>query len=97
MIKFVPNADTLRSGLGLNTAEAITLAQQLVNREKTKEDLVNDGFNRDAFMDTDSLPTWFLDDEMRHFRRNIPVTKDAVDALRAKSRALDARPIKKVR
>ena len=79
------------------TAEAITLASQLVNREKTKSQLIDEGFNRHAFMDKDGLPTWFLDDEMKHFRNNIPVTKDAVNALRAKTRELNARPIKKVR
>jgi AdoMet-dependent rRNA methyltransferase SPB1 len=42
------------------------------------------------------LPTWFLDDEGKHYKPNIPVTKEAIQALRAKQRALDARPIKKV-
>jgi AdoMet-dependent rRNA methyltransferase SPB1 len=37
-----------------------------------------------------------LDDESKHYKSNIPITKEAVAALRAKQRALDARPIKKV-
>ncbi|BGO90817.1 AdoMet-dependent rRNA methyltransferase spb1 [Rhodotorula toruloides] len=57
--------------LGLTTAEAMTLAQQLVNQERTKT-------------------------QLRHFRHNIPVTKEAVQAIRDKQRALNARPIKKV-
>ncbi|GAA5923831.1 hypothetical protein JCM3775_000520 [Rhodotorula graminis] len=83
--------------VGLTTAEAMTLAQQLVNRERTKTQLVDEGFNRhtDA-IGGDGLPTWFIDDEQRHFRHNIPVTKDAVQAIRDKQRALNARPIKKV-
>jgi AdoMet-dependent rRNA methyltransferase SPB1 len=36
------------------------------------------------------------DEQMKHFRNNIPVTKEAVQAIRAKARALNARPIKKV-
>lgn len=81
----------------MTTAEAMTLAQQLVNRERTKTQLVDEGFNRhtDA-IGGDGLPTWFIDDEQRHFRHNIPVTKDAVQAIRDKQRALNARPIKKV-
>ncbi|TFK57189.1 hypothetical protein OE88DRAFT_1650814 [Heliocybe sulcata] len=81
---------------GLLTAEAMTLAQQLVNRQKTKTDLLNDGFNRYSLNAKDGLPSWFLDDEAQHYKANIPITKEAVDALRAKMRALDARPIKKV-
>jgi AdoMet-dependent rRNA methyltransferase SPB1 len=37
-----------------------------------------------------------LDDEGKHYKPNIPVTKEAVAALRMRQRALDARPIKKV-
>lgn len=73
------------------------LALDLVNRRKTKDQLINSGFKRDAFFDEkDALPSWFLDDEMRHFREHVPVTKEAVKILRDKMRALDARPIKKV-
>jgi len=82
--------------LGIMTAEAYTLATQLVNREKTKSELIDEGFNRHAFLDKDGLPPWFLDDEMKHFRTNLPVTKEAVNALRARDRAMNARPIKKI-
>lgn len=82
--------------LGLNTAEAVTLAQMLVNRQKTKAELINDGFNRYSLNSKEGLPSWFLDDEAKHYKANIPVTKEAIAALRAKQRALDARPIKKV-
>ncbi|KZT75162.1 hypothetical protein DAEQUDRAFT_748241 [Daedalea quercina L-15889] len=81
---------------GLITPEAVTIAQQLVNREKTRTHLINDGFNRYSLNAKDDLPSWFLDDEEKHYKSNIPVTKEAVAALRAKMRALDARPIKKV-
>ena len=75
----------------------MTLAQQLVNRERTKTQLIDDGFNRHtSIVGGDGLPSWFLDDEQRHFRNNIPVTKDAVAAIREKLRALNARPIKKI-
>ncbi|KAJ2928956.1 hypothetical protein H1R20_g8252, partial [Candolleomyces eurysporus] len=81
---------------GLLTAEAVTLAQQLVNREKTRTELINDGFNRYSLNSKDGLPSWFLEEEAKHYKPNIPVTKEAIAALRAKQRALDARPIKKV-
>lgn len=57
---------------------------------------MNDGFNRYSLNSKEGLPSWFLDDESKHYKANIPITKEAVAALRAKLRALDARPIKKV-
>ncbi|KAG9076220.1 AdoMet-dependent rRNA methyltransferase spb1, partial [Ceratobasidium sp. 370] len=81
---------------GLLTPEAVTLAQQLVNRKTTKTHLINDGFTRYSLNSHDSLPSWFLDDERKHYKPNLPITKEAVAALRVKQRALDARPIKKV-
>jgi AdoMet-dependent rRNA methyltransferase SPB1 len=81
---------------GLLTAEAVSLAQDLVNRRKTKTELINDGFTRYSLNSKEDLPSWFLDDEARNFIPNIPITKEAVQALRAKQRALDVRPIKKV-
>ncbi|KAH8835197.1 FtsJ-domain-containing protein [Flagelloscypha sp. PMI_526] len=82
--------------LGLTTPEAVTLAQQLVNRQTTKTHLINDGYSRYSLNDKDGLPKWFLDDESEHYKPNLPVTKEAIAALRAKQRALDARPIKKI-
>lgn len=78
------------------TPEAVTLAQQLVNRETTKTQLINDGFNRYSLNSKEGLPSWFLDDESKFYKPNLPITKEAVASLRAKQRALDARPIKKV-
>ncbi|KAJ9101700.1 hypothetical protein QFC21_003038 [Naganishia friedmannii] len=81
---------------GLLTGEAVTLASDLVNRRTTVSQMIDDGFNKHNFNHKDGLPTWFLDDEGKHWKANLPVTKEAMDALRAKQRALDARPIKKV-
>jgi len=83
--------------LGLTTGQAMTLAQQLVNRERTKTQMIDEGFNRYTDQNGgDGLPSWFCDDEQKHFRNNIPVTKEAVAAIREKMRALNARPIKKI-
>lgn len=58
--------------------------------------MIDDGFNKHNFHSKDGLPNWFLDDEGKHYKANLPVTKEAMQALRDKQRALDARPIKKV-
>ncbi|WVR05247.1 AdoMet-dependent rRNA methyltransferase SPB1 [Kwoniella sp. DSM 27419] len=81
---------------GLLTAEAVTMATALVNRQITASQLMDQGFNRLSTFNKDGLPNWFLDDESKFYKPNIPITKEAVDALRARQRALDARPIKKI-
>ncbi|EPQ28995.1 uncharacterized protein PFL1_03285 [Pseudozyma flocculosa PF-1] len=81
---------------GLHTAEAVALAQALVNKRVTKQELIDRGFNKTSFHDKSDLPAWFLDDERKFYKANIPITKEAVEALREKQRALDARPIKKI-
>ncbi|KAG1559912.1 hypothetical protein G6F49_003176 [Rhizopus delemar] len=92
------NSKAMKKALekGLTTPKSITLAQQLANKEKTLEDLVDMGFSKEAFRDKDGLPEWFLDEESRHNKPNLPVTKEAMNQLREKLRALNARPIKKV-
>ena len=79
------------------TAEAMTLAHQMATGKKTKHDLLDDSFNRYSLRDVDGLPDWFLDDENRHSKMQRPVTAAAASAIKEKLRALNARPIKKVR
>ncbi|KAI1661164.1 AdoMet-dependent rRNA methyltransferase spb-1 [Daldinia decipiens] len=79
------------------TAEAMTLAHQLATGQKTNYDVIDDGFNKRAFRDRDGLPDWFIDDEGKHDRPQKPITKAAAAAIKEKTRALNARPIKKVR
>jgi AdoMet-dependent rRNA methyltransferase SPB1 len=79
------------------TAEAMTLAQQIASGERRTRDLIDEGFNKYAFKDRDGLPEWFLDDEHRHDKPHRPITAAGAAAIKEKLRALNARPIKKVR
>lgn len=79
------------------TAEAMTLAHQMATGQKTKHDLLDDSFNRYSLRDVDGLPDWFLDDENRHSKLQRPVSAAGAAAIKEKLRALNARPIKKVR
>jgi AdoMet-dependent rRNA methyltransferase SPB1 len=79
------------------TAEAMALAHSIATGEKTRADLTDDSFNKYTFRDVDGLPDWFLDDEGQHSRPQRPMTAAAAAAIREKLRALNARPIKKVR
>jgi AdoMet-dependent rRNA methyltransferase SPB1 len=74
----------------------MTLAHSLASGERTKHDILDDGFNKYSFRDKDGLPEWFLDDEGRHSKPQKPITAAAAAAIREKLRALNARPIKKV-
>ncbi|KAK9315251.1 Spb1 C-terminal domain-containing protein [Lipomyces starkeyi] len=84
-----PNIDII-------TAEAMTLAHQLALKEKSKADVVDESYNRYSMRDRDGLPQWFLDDEDRFSKPIRPITAEAAAAIKAKLRALNARPIKKV-
>ena len=75
----------------------MTLAQQIAAGEKSTYDLIDEGFNKYSFQDRDGLPEWFLDDEGRHSKPHRPITAAGAAAIKEKLRALNARPIKKVR
>lgn len=78
------------------SAQAMTLAHELALGTRNKASVIDEGYNRYAFRDRDGLPDWFLEDEESHSRISKPITKEAVEALKAKFKALNARPIKKV-
>lgn len=86
-----------RLDIDIITAEAMTLAQQVASGDKSAYDLVDEGFNKYTFRDTDGLPEWFLDDEGKHSKPHRPISAAGAAAIKEKLRALNARPIKKVR
>ncbi|TVY48614.1 AdoMet-dependent rRNA methyltransferase [Lachnellula occidentalis] len=86
-----------RLDIDIITAEAMTLAQSIASGKTSMHDLLDDGFNKYAFKDRDALPEWFLDDEHRHDKPHRPITAAGAAAIKEKLRALNARPIKKVR
>lgn len=86
-----------RLDIDIITAEAMTLAQQVASGQKSTQDLVDDGFNKYTFRDTDGLPEWFLDDEGKHSKPHRPISAAGAAAIKEKLRALNARPIKKVK
>ncbi|KAK4696784.1 AdoMet-dependent rRNA methyltransferase SPB1, partial [Lecanoromycetidae sp. Uapishka_2] len=86
-----------RLDIDIITAEAMTLAQQVASGEKSAHDLLDEGFNKYTFRDTDGLPDWFLDDEGKHSKPHRPISAAGAAAIKEKLRALNARPIKKVR
>lgn len=86
-----------RLDIEIITAEAMTLAQQVASGHRSTHDLMDEGFNKYTFRDTDGLPEWFLDDEGKHSKPHRPISAAGAAAIKEKLRALNARPIKKVR
>ena len=97
MSTFICSANLDITDIDIITAEAMTLAQQLATGQKSTIDVIDEGFNKYAFRDRDGLPEWFLDDEGRHSKPQKPITAAGAAAIKEKLRALNARPIKKVR
>ncbi|RKO97589.1 hypothetical protein CXG81DRAFT_50, partial [Caulochytrium protostelioides] len=90
-------ADTPREirNYAITTAEQYTMAQRVI-RPSGRRDLMDGAFNRFMHVDTAGIPEWFLDDERKHNQPGLPVTKQAIKAIRERLKELDARPIKKV-
>ncbi len=42
------------------------------------------------------VPEWFLDDERKHRKKPVPVTREMVEEYKQKWKEIDARPIKRV-
>ena len=77
-------------------ATVMALAPQMV-RKKSREEFIDAGYNRYAHNDDQSiLPKWFVEDELKHHRPIMPVTKEEAVRARAEARAINLRPIKKV-
>jgi len=92
-----PTTKDGRPDIDIITAEAMTLAHSLATGRTSKNTLIDDAFNRYSLRDVEGLPDWFLDDENSHSKLQRPTTAAAAAAIKEKLRALNARPIKKVR
>jgi len=81
----------------LTDPRTMSLATQLVSdRRRNKDDLVDKSFNRFAFGDGKSLPSWFRADEDRHNKPQEPLSKEAAALIKERMRKLEAQPNSKV-
>jgi len=58
--------------------------------------MIDDSYNRYAFNGDEDLPAWYLNDEIFSMRPEMPITKEEVEEMKERFRAINARPIKKV-
>jgi len=75
-------------------AQHLALGAALTKKSKRRK-LLDAAYNRYAFND-DALPDWFVEDENKHNRPQLPVTREMVDAIKARYKDLMAAPIGKV-
>lgn len=67
----------------------------MLRRKSDAIDFLDSCYNRYAFNDED-LPSWFVDDEKKHMRPQIPITKDVYEQIKKKYEDMANAPIGKV-
>ena len=77
-------------------AQIRAMARKWLKSRKNQLNILDAAYNRYTFND-DGLPRWFRDDEAKHMRPMTGATRDELQAERELLRAIDARPLKKVR
>ena len=75
--------------------EALSLGF-LLSKHSTANDLIDSSYNRYMFNDPAGLPEWFLEDERKYNRPQLPMTREIMEKLR-KQFQNDDRTIKKER
>uniref|UniRef100_A0AAY4EHX4 pre-rRNA processing protein FTSJ3 n=1 Tax=Denticeps clupeoides TaxID=299321 RepID=A0AAY4EHX4_9TELE len=77
--------------------EGLALGAHLATSKKRHRDLIDDSFHRYASSQEQSdIPAWFVDDEKKHRKKPVPVTRQMVDEYKERWKEINARPIKKV-
>ncbi|XP_070765006.1 pre-rRNA 2'-O-ribose RNA methyltransferase FTSJ3 isoform X1 [Enoplosus armatus] len=78
-------------------AEGLALGCQIATSKKRARDLIDGSFHRFASSEEQwEVPEWFLDDEQKHRKKPVPVTREMVEEYKQKWKEIDARPIKRV-
>jgi AdoMet-dependent rRNA methyltransferase SPB1 len=76
-------------------ARHLALGAMMLKRHRKKE-LIDAAYNRYSWNDPKGLPEWFLDDENKHFRPQVPIAPELLAKMRERFVSLSTKPIKKV-
>jgi AdoMet-dependent rRNA methyltransferase SPB1 len=79
-----------------NLAEMRVLAKKML-RQKDRDQIIDDSYNRYTTPVDEDAPEWFLEDERRHVYKHIPITKEEYQQEKDMLLALQNKPIKKVK
>ncbi|KAG7488092.1 hypothetical protein MATL_G00030780 [Megalops atlanticus] len=94
--KVVPVESTSKRARILDP-EGLALGCQIATSKKKQRDLIDGSFNRfSCSEDMMELPEWFIDDEKKHRRKPVPVTREMVEEYKQRWKEINARPIKRV-
>ena len=74
-------------------AQALAIGE-LLSHPSTARDFIDSCYNRYAFNDDEDLPQWFLDDERKYNKPQLPITKEAVERIRQRFREKNQTPIR---
>uniref|UniRef100_A0A671MTY2 pre-rRNA processing protein FTSJ3 n=1 Tax=Sinocyclocheilus anshuiensis TaxID=1608454 RepID=A0A671MTY2_9TELE len=78
-------------------AEGLALGTQIATSKKRARDLIDGSFHRFANSeDMTEVPAWLVDDEKKHRKRPVPITKEMVEEYKQKWREINARPVRRV-
>lgn len=76
-------------------AKTLALGTMMLRRSKAKS-MVDASYNRFAWNDPEDLPDWFVDDENRNYRPQLPIPPALMERMKEKFRSLATKPIAKV-
>eukprot|EP01084_Bolivina_argentea_P295636 509029_1 len=79
----------------MDRARHLAMGAMMLKPHRKKE-FMDAAYNRYAWNDPKGLPAWFIDDEERHYRPQVPIPKHLLDRMGEKFKALSTKPIKKV-
>jgi len=76
-------------------AKTLSIGTMILRPSKTKA-FVDASYNRYAWNDPEDLPDWFLDDENRNYRPQLPIPPALMEKMRERMMSLAEKPMKKV-
>lgn len=76
-------------------AKTLALGTMILRKSKEKA-MVDASYNRFAWNDPQDLPDWFVDDENKHYRPQLPIPPELLEKMQAKVMHLATKPIAKV-
>jgi len=76
-------------------AQTLALGTMMLRKSKEKA-FVDASYNRFAWNDPEGLPNWFLDDENKNYRPQLPITPALIAKMKERFLSIATRPIAKV-
>ena len=76
-------------------AETLAIGTMLLRKSKEKS-FLDASYNRFAWNDPSDLPDWFVDDEKKHYRPQLPIPPALMAKMKEQMMALATKPIQKV-